>query len=186
MPTISPYEAPALIDMHGSMTRLELFERLTASKSEEVSPGLSAAIQAPVLEMVARQNGWKKPVRGDSKFALEGCSNLEGYAPGWKSSDENGEFSLMFVHVAAFVFSSRWRRAGMPPEEYGIQAQWIAMGNQTARLAIVALADKAIEIFWVDADEQMQNRLQAGAADLEKRIAEDNPPPVDAISSSEE
>lgn len=181
MPTISPYEAPALIDMHGSMTRLALYERLSASAPEEISPGLSAAIQAPVLEMAARQNNWQKPVRGDSKFDIEGCDSLQGYAPGWKTSDDKGEFSLMFVHVAAYVFSSSWRRAGMPPEDYAIQAQWTMMGNKTDRIAIVALSDKSIEIFWVDADGELQDRLANGAADLEKRLAAGDPPPVDAV-----
>lgn len=188
MPTISPYEAPALIDMHGSMTRLALYERLSENNPEEISPGLTAAIQAPILEMVARQNKWTKPVRGDSRFAIEGCGKLEGYAPGWKTSDDKGEFSLMFVHVAAFVFSSRWRRAGMPPEDYVIQAQWVAMGNATDRVAIVALSDKNLEIFWIDVDAEMHKRLSDGAADLERRLEAGDPPPVDSVpeTASEE
>lgn len=186
MPTISPYEAPALIDMHGSLTRLELYERLSASKAEDISPGLSAAIQGPILEMACQKNGWKKPIRGDSRFALEGCDRLEGYAPGWKSEDDQGQFSLMFVHVAAYVFSSTWRRAGMPPEDYQIQAQWTAMGNNTERLAVVALSDKSIEIFWIDADPEMQARLLAAASDMEKRIDANDPPPIDAVPQTEE
>lgn len=178
--TISAYEAPALVDAHGGLTRLALYERLSGSPEDTPEAGLSAAIADHVVDFAARVNRWANPVRRNARFDATGDASIGGYARYWTTTDEEGDFAIMFVHVAAYLFASRWRRAGMPPEDYTIQAQWTLMASGLGRLAVVALADRTPEIFWVDADAGMQQRLRAGADDMARRIAEKDPPPVDA------
>lgn len=178
--TISAYEAPALVDAHGGLTRLALYERLSGKPESPPEAGLSAAIADHVVGFAAKVNRWANPVRRDGRFAASQDGSIDGYARYWTTSDEDGEFAVFFVHVAAYLFSSRWRRAGMPPEDYAIQAQWTLMASGLGRMAVVALADRTPEIFWIEADADMQARLRAGTEDMVRRIADKDPPPVDA------
>lgn len=178
--TISAYEAPALIDAHGGLTRLALYERLAGSPEGIPQGGLAAAIADDVVGFVANANGWAKPIRRDVRFDASQDASVQGYARFWTSSDAEGDFVITFTHVAAYLFSSRWRRAGMPPEDYAIQAQWTMLGASARRLAVIALADKTPEIFWVDLDQTMIDALKAGAEDMARRLAAKDPPPVDS------
>ena len=138
--TISAYEAPALIDAHGGLTRLALYERLAGSPEAPPQAGLAAAISDPLIGYVASINGWTKTIRRDARFDLSESDAIQGYARFWTTSDGDGDFAVTFVHVAAYLFSSRWRRAGTPPHDYVIQAQWTMMAAGLRRLAVVALA----------------------------------------------
>jgi hypothetical protein len=178
--TISAYEAPALMDAHGGLTRLALYERLAGSPEAPPQAGLAAAISDDVVGFVARMNGWTKTIGRKERFDIIENGSIQGYANYWTTSDEQGEFIVTFVHVASYLFSSRWRRAGSPPADYVIQAQWAMMAAGSKRLAVVALADKTPEVFWIDADEGIMAALRAGAADMSRRLEAKDPPPVDS------
>jgi len=178
--TISAYEAPALIDAHGGLTRLALYERLAGSPEAPPQAGLAAAISDPLIGYVASINGWTKTIRRDARFDLSESDPIQGYARFWTTSDGDGDFAVTFVHVAAYLFSSRWRRAGTSPHDYVIQAQWTMMAAGLRRLAVVALADKTPEIFWIDADDAIMQALRDGASDMAGRLDRKDPPPVDS------
>lgn len=180
--TITAFEAPALIDAHSGLTRLSLYERLTGSTSDAPVAGLAAAISNEVVGYAAQINQWAKPIGRSELFDIAEGTEIRGHARFWRTSDGAGDFIITFTHVAAYLFASRWRRAGMPPADYVIQAQWAMMAAGAERLAVVALADKTPEIFWVDADKAIQDALRDGAQDLVRRIAASDPPPVDAVA----
>lgn len=184
--TISAYEAPALIDAHGGLTRLALYERLAGSPEAPPQAGLASVIADPLIGYVAEMNGWSKTIRRDKRFEVTGGDAVQGYARYWSTSDEQGDFAVTFIHVAAYLFASRWRRAGTPPQDYVIQAQWTMMGAGVRRLAVVALADKTPEIFWIDADDAMMEALRKGAEDMASRLERKDPPPVDSQTAPAE
>ncbi len=178
--TISAYEAPALIDAHGGLTRLALYERLAGSPEAPPQAGLASVIADPLVGYVAAMNGWSKTIRRDVRFDVSKDEGIQGYARFWATSDEQGDFAVTFTHVAAYLFASRWRRAGTPPQDYVIQAQWTMMGAGVRRLAVIALADKTPEIFWIDADDSIMDSLRLGAEDMAKRLERRDAPPVDS------
>lgn len=178
--TISAYEAPALIDAHGGLTRLALYERLAGSPEAPPQAGLASVIADPLVGYVAAMNGWSKTIRRDVRFDVSKDEGIQGYARFWATSDEQGDFAVTFTHVAAYLFASRWRRAGTPPQDYVIQAQWTMMGAGVRRLAVIALADKTPEIFWIDADDSIMDSLRLGAEDMAGRLERRDAPPVDS------
>jgi hypothetical protein len=182
--TITAYEAPALIDAHSGLTRLSLYERLAGGSGDAPVAGLAAAISNEVVGYAAQVNQWTKPIGRSELFDIAGSSDVRGHARFWRTSDSAGDFVVTFIHVAAYLFASRWRRAGMPPEDYMIQAQWVMMAAGADRLAVVALADKTPEIFWVDADLEIQRTLRGGAEDMVRRLAAGDPPAVDAVAEA--
>lgn len=179
--TITAYEAPALIDAHGTMPRLSLYERLTQGPEEIPEAGLSSRISTGVVEQASLDHDWKPPMRQDFRVPIEG-TNLMGHARGFVTEDREGTFLAVFQHVPAYVHSHGWNKAGVPPYVAVIQAQWAMWASQAERLAYVVLADKKIVIYWVDRDEAMIARLLRGAADMDRRIIEKDAPPIDAVT----
>jgi hypothetical protein len=177
--TITAYEAPALIDAHGAMTRLALYERLTGVPTSPKEAGLASRIATGVVEQASEDFGWKPPVRNDFRMPIEGTA-LEGHSRAYVTADAEGTFVAVFQHVPAYVHSYGWNKSGVPPHVAVVQAQWAMAMAQATRLAYVVLADKRIVIYWVARDDEMIARLMAAAAEMQRRIDANDPPPIDA------
>lgn len=179
--TITAFEAPALIDAHGAMSRLALYERLTGAPTEPKEAGLASRISTGVVEQASEDYGWKAPIRHDFRERI-GETDLMGHARGYVTADDDGTFLAVFQHVPAYVHSYGWNKAGVPPYVAVLQAQWAMWAAKAERLAFVVLADKKIVIYWVARDDAMIARLLEGAADMQRRIEASDPPPVDAAT----
>ena len=184
--TITAYEAPALVAEHGSMTPLELYDRLTAAPGEPPEAGLTSRIAAGAVEQAAVEHGWSNPNRKDFRVDVAGDGDgvLSAHARGFVVRDEEGEFLAVFQHVAQFVHANAWNKAGVAPQTAVDQAAWAMMTSGHRRLAFVVLADKRLVVYWVARDEDLVERLRAGAADMARRIAAGDPPALDAAPAS--
>lgn len=181
--SISTYEAPALLDVHNSLSRLDLYERLTGKPQGPVEAGLNAKLAPGTVEFAAEDNQWSNPVRRDYvKGPAEGFA-IRGHARGWMVRDaQENEFLVQFVHLAAFMHSQAWGKAGVPPEAYVVQANWAMAMSDAKRVAFVVLADRRVNIYWVDRDEDMVEALRKGVEDMARRIEAKDAPPVDATT----
>lgn len=182
--TITAYESPALIDAHGAMTRLSLYERLTGAPTSPKEAGLASRIATGVVEQASEDYGWKPPVRNDFRLPIDG-TQMQGHARAFVTSDAEGTFIAVFQHVPAYVHAYGWNKAGVPPQVAVIQAQWALAMSQAERLAYVVLADKRILIYWVSRDEDMIARLMKGAVDMQVRIDAGDPPPIDSTTAED-
>jgi hypothetical protein len=179
--SISTYEAPALLDVHNSLSRLDLYERLTGKPQGAVEAGLNAKLAPGTVEFAAEDNGWSNPVRRDYVKGAEDGMPIRCHARGWMVEDtKGGKFIVQFAHLAAFMHSQAWGKAGVPPEAFIVQANWAMWLSEAQRLAFVVLADRKVNIYWVDRDEAIVEALRKGVVDMAGRIEAKDPPPVDA------
>lgn len=184
--SISAYEAPALLDVHSTLTRHALYERLAGRPESPPQAGLNSFIDAGVLGFVAEENGWTKPVRYDFRKGADDGYAIDGKARAYKTGDENGEFLAVFVHLAGFMHSMAWGKAGVPPEAFQVQANWTMALADAKRLAYVVLADRRTIVYWVDRDESIVKRLMDGLADMDRRLETGDAPPIDATPATPE
>lgn len=184
--SISAYDSPALLNMHSHLTPLDLYETLSGAGRPAPGRSLGAAIAAPAVEFAAADNGWSTPIRRDHSLVIEtqhevsGHKGIQAYARVWTAEDDSGIFAIAFNHLATFVHSTAWGKAGCPPEAFIVQANWIMMAANTQRLAFVVLADKRITIYWVERDEALIERLKLATIEMARRLAEQDPPAIDA------
>lgn len=179
--TISAYEAPALLDAHPTMTRLALYERLSGGADTTPQAGLASFLADRVIEFAASDNDWTNPIRRDFRKGVEDGLAIDGFGRAWRMSDGAGEFVAVFTHLAAFLHSQTWSKAGAPPEAFIIQANWTMYMADAARLAYVVLADKRLIIYWVDRDDQIVQRLVDAVSEMAIRIEQKQPPAIDAV-----
>jgi hypothetical protein len=181
--SITSFEAPALVDAHSGMTKLDLYERLSDKPSPMGAAGLTSFLAEGVIAFAAQDMSWSKVVRHDRNADVCG---VEGHARAWLSSDADGELIAIFQHVPQFVHSASWARTGVPPRTVQLSATWASMIFGVKRVAVVVLADKRIVTYWVEPSQGDVDALRAGAADMARRLAEKNPPAVDSGDAKSE
>ena len=180
--SITAFEAPALLDAHSNVTKLELYERLQGKTMPKGAPGLASFVAQGAMEFAAQDAGWRKLSKHERSRDIAG---IRGYSNGWTTADDAGEFVATFQHVPQYMHSISWAKAGVPPRAAVLSATWTALVFEVKRVAIVVLADKRLVTYWVEPTQEDFDALTAAAADMARRIAENDAPPVDSADEVE-
>jgi len=175
--SITAFEAPALVDAHSNVTKLELYERLKGKTLPKGAPGLTSFVAQGAMEFAAQDAGWRKLAKHDRSKDVAG---IMGWASAWTTSDADGDFVAVFQHVPQYMHSISWAKAGVPPRSAVLSATWTALVFDVKRVAVVVLTDKRIVTYWVEPTQDDFDALTAAAADMARRIAEDDAPALDS------
>lgn len=175
--SITAFEAPALVDAHSNVTRLELYERLQGKVLPKGAAGLTSYVSQGAMEFAAQDAGWRKLAKHDRSTDIAG---VKGFASAWTTADADGEFVAIFQHVPQYMHGISWAKAGVPPRSAVLSATWTAMVFGISRVAIVVLTDRRIVIYWVEPTQEDFDALTSAAADMARRLAENDPPALDS------
>jgi hypothetical protein len=175
--SITAFEAPALVDAHSNVTRLELYERLQGKTLPKGTAGLTSYVSQGAMEFAAQDAGWRKLSKHDRSADIGG---VKGFASAWTTADTDGEFVAVFQHVPQYMHAISWAKAGVPPRGAVLSATWTAMVFGIERVAIVVMTDRRIVTYWVEPGKDDVDLLTAASADMARRLAENDPPPLDS------
>lgn len=189
---VTPYDAPALLGIHSTLSPDALLDRLLAPPASPPRRGLSGYLTRGLIEWACETNAWNAPAQ--RRFPLEGSvppasiaipatfaqHGIACVASAWTTTDETGaHISLTAAHIPGFTYSREWGKSGLVPEVFAIQAQWI-MGLAGTRIhGFVVLADKSATIHWVDRDDTIINRLGAALSQMAAHITAGTRPAID-------
>ena len=109
--SITAFEAPALVDAHSNVTKLELYERLQGKTMPKGAAGLASFVAQGAMEFAAQDAGWRKLSKHERTRDIAG---IRGYSNGWTTADEDGEFVATFQHVPQYMHTISWAKAGVP------------------------------------------------------------------------
>jgi hypothetical protein len=171
--SITAFEAPALVDAHSNVTRLELYERLQGKTLPKGAAGLSSFVAQGAMEFAAQDSGWRKLAKHDRSRDVAG---VQGWASAWTTSDADGDFVAVFQHVPQYMHTISWAKTGVPPRSTALSAAWTALVFDVKRVAVVVLTDKRLVTYWVEPTQEEFDALTAAAADMARRIAQNDPP----------
>lgn len=183
---IAPYEAPALLGAHPTMTLNDVMDRLDQPRQPS-RRALSGYLSRGLIEWACENNDWAAPVQ--RKFPLTDSADqsppfqthgIECAATAFISADETGSaISLTAIHLPGFTYSREWNKSGLVPEHYRIQAQWIMALAGTTVHGFVVLADKSGTIHWIDRDPAIITALESALELLAAHRAAGTRPPID-------
>lgn len=178
--SISAFEAPALIDVHPTLSRLALYERLNTDNTPPSRPGLQTCLESGAITFAQDEYRLEPPIR--RTWELQPHPDITSKAAGWMTNDDKGPIVYIFAHIPQFVHQNAWGRTGVPPIQFKVMAQWVMMHAGVDRAAFLVLVDKAVRVYEVQRDENVINRLIAGCIDMATALSTNTPPPADAVA----
>jgi len=183
LPTISEYDAAALLDQHPTLTRAALYTALTSPSTAPRQRGLASYLEPGLAEWAAQRYNWTLGMR-----RIYTSANLSSWptqvlcrTAAWSAQDKDGEFSFSILHLPGYLYSRNWAKSGAIPDDFELRAQWTMALTGTSRHAFLVLADKNTTVFWEQASNLKIDVLKAAATAMGDRVAHGNPPPLDAV-----
>lgn len=180
---ISAFEAPALLGAHSSLTRHDLYERLIGKPEPKGPIGLATCISDGVMRFAQAQYSWSTPL--NKAFEKKTDSGIKATARGFIAEEAGEPLLIVFLHLSDYQHRMAWRKAGVPPHAFIIQANWIMWLAEKERMTFLVLADKGLTLYEVQRDEHIVSRLKKAVDDMALAIESNDPPPIDDCSAQE-
>lgn len=180
---ISAFEAPALLDAHPTLTRYELYERLTGAPEAKGPVGLATCLSDGVMRFAQSQYGWSTPI--NKAFEKSTDSGINAISRGFVAEEEGEPILVVFLHLADYLHRMSWGKSGTPPRAFIIQANWTMWLADQQRLTFLVLSDKRLVLYEVQRDQEIIDQLAKAIDDMAHAIENKSPPPVDAKSVPE-
>lgn len=173
---VTAYEAAALLNAHPGMSPHNLYERLTGDPQPKGAIGLTTYLSDGAIRFAESEYQWSRPVQRKASMKV---FDFEAEARLIETSDDRGPLAVVFLHIDNYLHTVAWQKAGVPPIAYVYQANWTMWLAKAQRLAFLVLADKRIVLYEVQRDEAIIEALIDGLEQMSRRIAENDPPPID-------